>query len=164
MSVELEQKRFTGRHMLAVMLCFYAAIITANLTMAVAANWSWSGFVVANSYVASQQFNKKAEEARAQAALGWTSTLHVRDGKVSYNLRDAAGAPVGLRSVTATFRRPSYDAEDQTLTLSHAPGGAFEASASFNDGVWLVEAEAVAGTERPYRHVGRIMIREGVSQ
>lgn len=164
MSVELEQKRFTGRHMMVVMLCFYAAIIAANLTMAFAASWSWSGFVVANSYVASQQFNKKAEEARAQAALGWTSVLEVRDGKVSYNLSDAAGAPVPLRSVTATFRRPSYDAEDQTLTLTRAPDGRFEAGASLNDGAWLVEAEADAGLDTPYRHAARIMIREGVSQ
>lgn len=164
MSAEAEQKRFTGRHMLVVMICFYAAIITANLTMAIAANWSWTGLVVANSYVASQQFNTKVEEAHAQAALGWTDTLDVRGGKVSYRLSDAAGAPIAIESVTATFRRPVSSVDDTTLSLSRGPDGGFEATAELNDGVWLVEAEAQLGTGKTYRHVSRIMIREGVLQ
>lgn len=164
MSVELERKGFTGRHMLAVMLCFYAAIIVMNLILAFAANWSWSGFVVTNSYVASQEFNRKAEEARAQAALGWTSKLDVRNGRISYNLSDAAGAAIPLQSVTVTFRRPVTDAHDQILTLSPGPDGVFATSASLQDGVWLVEAEADAGMDKPYRHVGRLVIRGGVSQ
>lgn len=164
MSVETGQKKFTGRHMLVVMLCFYAAIITANMTMAIAANWSWSGLVVANSYVASQQFNTKVEEAQAQAALGWTSRLDVRGGKVSYRLSDAAGAPIDMLRVTTTFRRPASGADDTTLTLSRGPGGDFEANANLHDGVWIVETDADVGTRKPYRYVNRIIIREGALQ
>ncbi|MER8923553.1 MULTISPECIES: FixH family protein [unclassified Mesorhizobium] len=40
--------------------------------MAVLASRSWTGFVVKNSHVASQEFNRKAGEG-AQAALGWGS-------------------------------------------------------------------------------------------
>ncbi|MER8701181.1 FixH family protein [Mesorhizobium sp. M1273] len=40
--------------------------------MAVLASRSWTGFVVKNSHVASQEFNRKAGEG-AQAALGWSS-------------------------------------------------------------------------------------------
>ncbi|MER9363202.1 FixH family protein [Mesorhizobium sp. M0500] len=39
--------------------------------MAVLASRSWTGFVVKNSHVASQEFNRKAGEG-AQAALGWS--------------------------------------------------------------------------------------------
>ncbi|WP_352772427.1 FixH family protein [Mesorhizobium sp. M0684] len=42
--------------------------------MAVLASRSWTGFVVKNSHVARQEFNRKAGEG-AQAALGWSSPL-----------------------------------------------------------------------------------------
>ncbi|MER8829226.1 FixH family protein [Mesorhizobium sp. M0938] len=46
----------------------FATIIIVNLTMAVLAS-SWTGFIVENSHVASQEFNRNAQEGRAQAAL-----------------------------------------------------------------------------------------------
>ncbi|MER9895792.1 FixH family protein [Mesorhizobium sp. M0119] len=44
-------------------------IIIVDLKMAVLASRSWTGFVVNNSHVASQEFNLNAQEGRAQAAL-----------------------------------------------------------------------------------------------
>lgn len=49
-------------------------IIIVDLMMAVLASRSWTGFVVNNSHVASQEFNRKAGEG-AQAALGWSGPL-----------------------------------------------------------------------------------------
>ena len=57
--------------MLSIMLAFFGVIIAVNVVMATLASTSWTGLVVENSYVASQEFNRKAEESRAQAALGW---------------------------------------------------------------------------------------------
>jgi nitrogen fixation protein FixH len=61
---------FTGKHMLATMVAFFGVIITVNLIMARFAVTTWSGLVVPNTYVASQQFNAKAAEARAIDAIG----------------------------------------------------------------------------------------------
>ena len=58
---------FTGWHMLAIMLAFFGTIITVNFTMAYLATSSWSGLVVKNTYVASQQFNGKTEAIRQAA-------------------------------------------------------------------------------------------------
>ena len=58
---------FTGWHMLAIMLAFFGTIITVNFTMAYLATSTWSGLVVKNTYVASQQFNGKAAAAKARA-------------------------------------------------------------------------------------------------
>ena len=55
---------FTGRHMLGIMLAFFATVIAVNVTMAMFASKSWTGFVVRNSYVASQEFNERSEERR----------------------------------------------------------------------------------------------------
>ena len=62
-------RQFTGKHMLAIMLGFFAVVLAANMTMVYFARHSWTGLVVENSYVASQQFNAKMAETRAQAAL-----------------------------------------------------------------------------------------------
>ncbi|HLA02420.1 MAG TPA: FixH family protein, partial [Aestuariivirga sp.] len=45
-------RTFTGWHMAAITISFFAVIIAVNLTLAVFASSSWSGLVVANSYVA----------------------------------------------------------------------------------------------------------------
>ncbi|TIY08576.1 MAG: cytochrome oxidase, partial [Mesorhizobium sp.] len=105
MSANTQRTReFTGRHMLTTILAFFGVVIAVNLTMATFASTSWTGLVVENTYVASQQFNQKAEEGRAQAALGWTGKLTISWGEVRYSLSDAAGKPVPLRSVKVLFR------------------------------------------------------------
>lgn len=165
MSMGIQPKEFTGRHMLIVMLCFFGTIITVNLIMALAANTSWSGFVVKNSYVASQQFNEKVAESRAQAALGWQNWFDYRDGKVSYGLRNHSGFPVDIESVTVTFRRPASASEDLTITLSRIDEtGTFTANASIHDGIWIVEADADVGMPAAYKYVRRMIIRNGALQ
>lgn len=165
MSYGSEPKEFTGRHMLIVMVCFFAAIIVANLTMAIAANRTWTGFVVANSYVASQKFNERAAEGRAQAALGWVSRFNYNSGHISYLLRNREGFPIDMQSVTVTFRRPATVTEDKTVVLTRdGESHEFAAEAAIGDGVWIVEAHADVGKPAAYRYVRRIMIRNGALQ
>ena len=154
-------REFTGRHMLAIILAFFGVVIAVNLTMATLANTSWTGLVVENTYVASQQFNKKAEEGRAQAALGWSGNLTIAWGEVRYSLTDAAGKPVTLRGVKVLFRHPAYEKEDKAITLAPATGREFAAQHTPKDGVWIVEVDADAGLAKPYREVRRIMISHG---
>ncbi|TIS55646.1 MAG: cytochrome oxidase [Mesorhizobium sp.] len=165
MSANTQKSReFTGRHMLATILAFFGVVIGVNLTMATLANTSWTGLVVENTYVASQQFNRKAEEGRAQAALGWTGKLTIAWGEVRYSLSDAAGKPVPLHGVKVLFRHPAYETEDKTVTLALASGQEFAAQHTPKDGVWIVEVDAEAGLAEPYREVRRIMISQGALQ
>jgi nitrogen fixation protein FixH len=150
---------FTGFHMLFAMLAFFGVIIAVNLTMAFFARSSWTGFVVENSYVASQQFNGKMAETRAQAALGWQSELLIKDGFLRYDLRDSKGAEISMKSVSVTFRRPVDDREDHTVLLVRDPQSGFSASHDLADGAWLVEVEADAGLDFPYRETLRLQVR-----
>jgi nitrogen fixation protein FixH len=162
MTVKAQKPRaVTGRHMLAFILAFFGVVIAVNLTMATLANTSWTGLVVENTYVASQQFNKKAEEGRAQAALGWTGKLTIAWGEVRYGLTDAAGKPVPLHGVKVLFRHPAYEKEDKAVILALASGQEFAAQHMPKDGVWIVEVDADAGLAEPYREVRRIMISHG---
>ena len=151
---------FKGRHMLAIMLAFFGVIVAVNVTMAVMANTSWTGFVVKNSYVAGREFNRKAEEGRRQAALGWTARLAIADGVVRYAVADAGGAPVRLHGGTATFRRPVSDAEDTVVTLAAGDGG-LEGVAAVADGAWIVELLVDAGLDAPWRETRRLSLRGG---
>ena len=155
---------FTGWHMLAAIVAFFSVIIGVNVTLAVFAGSSWTGLVVENSYVASQEFNKRAAEGRAQAALGWTSTLTIADGRIRYGLADKDGRAVALAGATAAFRHPAYQAEDVTVELSRQPDGALGAERAIRDGVWIVEVLANAGLDHPYRDVRRLMISNGRAQ
>lgn len=155
-------REFTGWHMLAVMVAFFGVIIAVNILMAVYANTSWTGLVVQNTYVASQEFNEKAAEGRAQAALGWKDALEIEPGSVRFTLTDASGNAVRARGVTLTFRRPAYEAEDETFQLARRPDGVFAAGHDVRDGIWIVEADADIGEARPYRAVRRIVVKQGV--
>lgn len=159
-----EPREFTGRHMLLTILGFFGVVITVNLTMATLASTSWTGLVVENTYVASQQFNKKAEDGRAQAALGWRSQLVVADGEVRYSLADATGKPVALHGVKVLFRHPAYEKEDKSVILALDSGHEFMARHMPKDGVWIIEVDADAGLAEPYREVRRVIISHGAMQ
>ncbi|MUT31326.1 MULTISPECIES: FixH family protein [Mesorhizobium] len=165
MSANTQKTReFTGRHMLFTIFGFFGVVIAVNLTMATLASKSWTGLVVENTYVASQQFNKKAEEGRAQAALGWTGNLTIARTDVRYSLSDATGKPVPLHGVKILFRHPTYEAEDKSVTLAPASAQEFAARDVPKDGVWIVEVDVDAGLAEPYRDVRRIMISQGALQ
>ncbi|CAM5486338.1 putative integral membrane protein linked to a cation pump OS=Afipia felis OX=1035 GN=NCTC12722_03587 PE=4 SV=1 [Afipia felis] len=164
MNIVRRNREMTGWHFLAIMVAFFSVVIAVNLTMAFLASSSWTGFVVENTYVASQKFNEKAAEGRAQAALHWTSTLTIADGKVSYRLVDSVGNVVAAKRATANFRRPAYASEDQKLDLLPQPDGSLAAPVDAGDGMWIVEIDAEAGLARPYRDVRRLTLRNGMIQ
>lgn len=61
-------KPLTGRHVLAITLAAFGVIIAVNVLMAVKAVRTFPGLEVANSYVASQSFDR---DRAVQTALGW---------------------------------------------------------------------------------------------
>jgi len=153
-----EEKRFTGRHMLMIVLAFFGTIIVVNATLAVFASRSWTGLVVANSYVASQNYNRKLAEARQQEALGWTATLNYQDNHIAVRMVDAAGRPRGDLSVTVSLMRPTHERDDHTLTLRETEAGLFIAPDALAPGAWNAEINATDRANRPYRQVHRLWV------
>ena len=141
---QVQAKEFTGRHMLIIMVLFFGAVIAVNLTMATLANTSWSGLVVKNSYVASQQFNENVEAAKAQAALGWTPVLAFRAGLMTFQMQGKSGNQIALESVTVVFRHPVGENADRHLTLERQSDGSFKTAETVPNGVWTIEITAVA--------------------
>ena len=129
---------FTGRHMVTIMVLFFGTIISVNLTMAWFATSSWSGLVVQNTYIASQQFNQKAEEARKRVATGIHGTLSIEPDLVRYSVADKAGQPLVADSVSLHFKRPVGEHHDFALTLSPVGRGLFEAHHAVPQGQWII--------------------------
>ncbi|MBX3532079.1 MAG: FixH family protein [Rhizobiaceae bacterium] len=154
------QGTFTGRHMLLVMLAFFGVIIAVNVTMAVFAGSSWTGFVVRNSYVASQEFNGKVAAARMQDALGWTAELSIANGHALLTLADRDGRSVAMERAQIVLRNPASDADDRTVELA-ADGNSMSARVDLRDGLWVVEIDAFVAGHQPWRDTRRIHVAGG---
>lgn len=163
MTNENAQAKFSGKHLVAIMVAFFGVIISVNVYMAVMANTSWSGLVVKNSYVAGLSFTEKTEEARAQDALGWKAALEITDGELRYGLSDKDGKAVTLSGGQVTFWRPTSDREDATIDLTIRDGEAVTPVA-LGDGAWIVAIAVEAGLDHLYRDTRRIRIRGGKLQ
>ena len=158
------QKEFTGRHMLIIMVMFFGTVIAVNLTMATLARLSWTGLVVDNSYVASQEFNGKLAESREQAARGWAPVLTFAPNEISYRLNGSSGSPIQVKSVDILLRRPAYEAEDEHIRLEPKGNGTFGLTATIREGVWIIESRADFGEAKPYLSSQRVVLKGGVVQ
>lgn len=157
-----KEREFTGYHMAAVLALFFGVIITVNLIMAYFANSTWSGLVVKNSYVASQEFNGKVEQVKAQEALGWKGSLTTSPGVVHWLLTDDGGSPVAADAVTIHFRRPVTESADATVALAPAGNGQWQAEFPLGEGVWIAVVDVQSATNGPWRETLRFSVSDGV--
>jgi nitrogen fixation protein FixH len=135
---------FTGKHMALLAVSFFGVIISVNVGMAVLSQTSWTGLVVENSYVASQEFEEKRLAHDRQLAAGWQSTFTYEAGVAQLIVRDGAGDPVDLGPVALLINRPVGGHDDANLTPARATDGTYSAPVALGDGVW--EAVATADT------------------
>jgi nitrogen fixation protein FixH len=139
MSVETE-RHFTGRHMLIIMVSFFAVVFSANMTMVYFARHSWTGLVVRNSYVASQEFNAKTTLMNKAADI--SVQIEVDKTLLKLVLRDKAGQTVDASSLVLTLGRPSHEGEDQTIRFVARSAGIFTAQHTLAHGQWSGSVKA----------------------
>lgn len=144
-------RRFTGWHAATILVGFFLVVVAVNVTMATYAVRGFSGVVVQNSYVASQQFNRWLAEQRREDALGWSADVS-RDeagrlAVVTY------GMPEGAR-IVAHLRRPIGLPGDRSMTLAEVSPARF-ASPAIEQGRWIVRLEVSAGGHS-WSHEARI--------
>lgn len=151
---------FTGWHMLAIMLAFFGTIITVNFTMAYLATSSWSGLVVKNTYVASQQFNGKTAAIREMLATGIAGDLSVDARGMRYRLTLPGNTPVVADVVTAHFKRPVGIAQDFELQMTPAGDGLYLAETAILPGSWIVEMQALKDGKMIMHEAKRITVSE----
>lgn len=154
---------FTGKHMLFSMVAFFGVIITVNMIMARFAVTTWSGLVVPNTYVASQQFNAKAEESRAIAAKGYAVELRSDAEGLSVVLTDNQGQPADAQSVSAALRRPVGTDDDREIVFKARGEGVFTAPGRLAEGEWIAHLTAKGDGQILYQKARRFHVRADAS-
>lgn len=149
---------FTGRHMVLVMVAFFGVIITVNMIMAWQASRSWSGLVVPNTYVASQQLNAKVAAQRAILASGIDSKLSVEGGLVQFTITHPENGPVDVDTVSVNFLRPVGTEQDFTVELVRSGPGVYAARHEVRPGQWIAAVKAMKGGELVVNHANRIFV------
>lgn len=139
----IARKTFTGRHMAAILVGFFAVVVGVNVAMARLASSTFGGVVVENSYVASQKFNTWLGEAAAESKLGWAaSAMRLPDGRVEVRM---TGLPTGPATVMAEARHPLGRLPDTTLAFAQVAPGRFVSDGALPAGRWVLRLEATAG-------------------
>lgn len=139
----------TGWHFTAIIVSFFAVVITVNLVMARFASSTFGGVVVENSYVASQNYNEWLAAAEKQKALGWTATAaRQADGRVALTLAGATDAGV---TVEAVARHPLGRQSDVALAFSATGAGQFLSETALPAGRWKLRIAARDAAGQPWR-------------
>ena len=154
----------TGRHVLAILGAFFFVVFAANVTLIYFALHTLHGSELENPYDASQDFNRRIAEARAQDERGCTANVMTRaEGsgeRIMVELRDRDGAPIPDLTVTARFQHPFDAAKDRQATLASI-GLDYEGVANpVPQGRWTLIIEASRGPERLYRSENRLAVAD----
>lgn len=158
MARSLAKGEFTGWHMLFSIVAFFAVIVGVNLFMAFSATSTWTGLVVQNSYVASQEFNTKLATARQQREWGWQGGLEYADGKLVFALLDGDDRPIPAEEVSVELSRPIGVSGDQKVILPADTNGHYALALDLEQGVWNATIIARFEDQPDYEHRARFVV------
>lgn len=152
----MSASRLTGRKVLVIAFCAFMVMLIPNIVLAVFAVRTFSGLVVTNSYVSSQEFDRLRD---AQLALGWTVSVEQGDGALRLDITGPDGATVRPAALAVTVGRPTTTRDDLALDLEPTPTG-YAAVAGLGRGNWRVEIAATAADGTAFHQSRDIFVRE----
>lgn len=137
-------KKFTGKHMAAVLVGGFGVVIAVNFAMASIATSTFGGTVVDNSYVASQNFNSWLDAAERSRELGWQVEAYRKsDGTLAVALD---GVPQGA-TVKGLASHPLGRQTDVELDFTPDASGTFQSSQTLPDGRWTLRLKVESAGE-----------------
>ena len=159
--------QLTGRNVLAVLGGFFFVMFAANGALIYFAVHTMHGEELENSYDASQAFNRRIAEARAQDDRGWKADVLTRaEGageRVMVEFHDKSGAPIADLAVTARFQHPFDAAQDRSVPLV-SDGDNYEGvAAPIGRGRWTLIIEGTRGAERLFRSENKVTVTDTAS-
>lgn len=133
----VKPKKFTGYHATAMIVAFFAVVVSVNMVMARFAVSTFSGTLVDNSYVASQKYNEWLEEARKQQAHGWTASRVTRvQDKVAMTVLRANDTALKDAEITAIAEHPVGRTDPITLHFVQNGAGVYVSRDVLPEGRW----------------------------
>jgi len=158
------RKPLTGRSVVVMLGLFFGVMFTANGALIYTALSTLHGEELANSYDASQVYNQRIAEARAQNLLGWVADVTTRQEgggeRVVADFKDRDGAPIAGLDVRARFVHPFDKGADREAILT-SDGGAYEGvAAPLRAGRWTLVIEARQDGQRKFTSQNKITLAE----
>lgn len=145
-------KEITGRHVLFLVLGFFAVIIATDTWLVYKAVSTFGGIETDDAYRKGLAYNDRIAEERAQAALGWTKEARIEGDELRVSIRDKDGKGVSNLQITAVTGRPATNVKDRSLRLTEIAPGEYMASVGALDaGNWVAVMEvreALSGSDR----------------
>lgn len=134
--------RLTGWHFLAMIVGFFAVVITVDVSFAVMAYRTHPGEVSVTPYEDGLVYDRKIAQLRAQERLGWAAAAAAEPGRVVVLIRDRDGHALSGLSLSGKLERPATEAGRVTPRFVEAAPGRYEAPARGLAGAWDLTAEA----------------------
>tara|TARA_R110002072_G_scaffold44289_11_gene124026 strand:- start:479 stop:943 length:465 start_codon:yes stop_codon:yes gene_type:complete len=138
----MKARPITGRHVLIMILGFFAVTITVNAIFVTQAIRHFPGEDIPRSYMQGIAYNDTLAARQAQGALGWTAVADVTLEHVRIEIADAQGAPVSGLAISGRLRHPANASRDIPLALNESEPGRYEASLQAVPGSWRLVAQA----------------------
>ncbi|TDQ77556.1 nitrogen fixation protein FixH [Dongia mobilis] len=127
-------------------------VVAVNVVMVYFATSTFPGLDTDKAYVHGLAYNDTLRRAAASDALGWTASAAVSDGRLTVDVRNAAGSPVPDLALQGAIVRPTTTMMDREITLSADPAHPGRYAAELDlpaGGIWelrLVAGNAPGGT------------------
>ncbi|ALH82517.1 FixH family protein [Sphingopyxis macrogoltabida] len=137
----------TGWHMTAILVAFFAVVMTVNFTMARLASSTFGGTVVDNSYVASQNYNRWLKRADAQDRLAWSETISLDPARHVLLTVRKNDLPLGDLVVSATVSHPVGRTAPVALHFEAAADGVMRSVEPLAWGRWRLDLIIRRGAE-----------------
>lgn len=155
-------KPITGRTVLAWLVGAFVVIFAANFALIYIALTTLHGEETENSYDASQIYNQRLADARAQAELGWRVDVTTRQEnggvRVVADVRDRNGLAVPGLEAHAKFIHPIDRFSDRDAVLV-SNGAAYEGFASgVKPGRWTLDLELTLDGQRKFYSENRLVL------
>ena len=132
----------TGWHVLAVVVGFFAIVISLDVWFMTLAYRTFPGQVSDTPYEDGVAFNRRIARQEAQARLGWTAAAAAGPGKARVEMRDASGAPLRGLALTGRLERPATEAGRTELRFTETAPGRYEAPVANASGAWDLTFDA----------------------
>jgi len=139
-----------GRHVLALLVAFFATILAVNGVMVWLALGSFPGMISPDAYREGLAYNRTLAAREAQRALGWRVQVDATGQGLSRRLEarfaDRGGVPLRRMAVTAMLKRPVTRGADQAIGFIEVLPGIYHAEVEFPlPGHWQLELKARRG-------------------
>jgi nitrogen fixation protein FixH len=140
MSVTAMESRLTGKHILLILVGFFALVGVVNAAFVYFAVSSGPGEEQGASYEVGLRYNKTLAEERTQNALQWRHHSQIAQGsRLRVSVTDNAGAPVPGLAVTGTLGRPATSIADRSIVFKEVDAGLYEAPlGQIKPGSWVL--------------------------